>query len=79
VTIDDGDGDGGDEVLLAMGNAINSWGRDKGKISGRSAVENAAAAAAAPVSGAVEALSTSEMAKMGLLPDSMLQRKSQLP
>jgi hypothetical protein len=79
VTIDDGDGDGGDEVLLAMGNAISSWGRDKGRASGRfAAAKDSAAADAAPVAGASDALSASEMAKLGLLPDSMLQRKSQL-
>jgi hypothetical protein len=77
VTIDDGDGDGGDEVLLAMGNAINSWGRDRAKGSGRLA--SGAAAAAVPVEGASDTLSTNEMAKMGLLPDSMLQRKPRLP
>jgi hypothetical protein len=74
VTIDDGDGDGGEEVLLAMGNAINSWGRDKGKGLGRAAAGVAKNASAAPAAGAVESLSTSVMAQMGLLPDSMLQR-----
>ena len=78
VTIDDGDGDGGEEVLLAMGNAINNWGRDKGKGLSRAAAGVAKNASAAPAPGAVESLSTSVMAQMGLLPDSMLQRTLQL-
>ena len=71
VTIDDGDGDGGEEVFLAMGNAINRWGRDKGNRKSKGLTVEAKlesfASAEAP-------LASSVMAKMGLLPDSMLQR-----
>jgi hypothetical protein len=64
-----------------MGNAINSWGRDKGKGLSRAAACKAGIAknaSAAPAPGEVESLSTSVMAQMGLLPDSMLQRTLQL-
>ena len=67
MTIDDGDGDGGEEVFLAMGHAINRWGRDKGSRGSRGA-------AAATMAQAHKPLPSSVMARMGLLPHSMLQR-----
>jgi len=74
VTIDDGDGDGGEEVLLAMGNAINRWGRDKNSGIGRGAASRTGSVTAAGDGSADVPLPSSVMAKMGLLPDSMLQR-----
>ena len=74
VTIDDGDGDGGEEVLLAMGNAINRWGREKGSRGSRGAGAATMAQATAPADATHKPLPSSVMARMGLLPHSMLQR-----